>query len=70
MRPDLMEAFIAAINVESSHGSLRYKSDVLIKREATLLAKQVELFIENLEDQDMTLRELYGEIAGQGHYGS
>jgi hypothetical protein len=70
VRQDIREAFEAAIpsGVRSGfHGDS--KSDRAIRREATLLMKQVEAVIENLPDQNMTVLELYEEIAGEAWKG-
>ena len=61
---EIREAFEAAIVNDRDSFRSSGKSDAIIRREATLLMKRVELVIENLPDQSMTLLELYEEIAG------
>ena len=67
--PEIRQAFEAAIATDDGRFIASRKSDTIIRREATLLMKQVEAVIENLPDQSMSVLELYEEIAGQGRYG-
>ena len=61
---EIRQAFEAAIADDRDNAWSRGKSDKVIRRQATLLMKQVEVVIENLPDQSMTVLELYEEIAG------
>ena len=65
---EIREAFEAAIATDDGRFITGRRSDAVIRREATLLMKQVETVIENLPDQSMSVLELYEEIAGQGRY--
>ena len=68
MRHEIREAFEAAI--VSQDGFLgTARSEKTIRREATLLMKQVESVIENLPDQSISVLELYEEIAGEAWKG-
>lgn len=66
--PEIREAFEAAISADDGWFIAGRRTDKTIRREATLLMKQVETVIENLPDQSMSVLELYEEIAGQGRY--
>ena len=65
---EIREAFEAAIANDRDSMAPSGKSEALIRRQATLLMKQVETVIENLPDQTMSVLELYEEIAGTAHH--
>lgn len=68
MRREIAEAFEAAVDVETTTFDVRReRSEKRIRRDATILMKQVERLIECLEPglELMTLLEFYEEIAGQ-----
>lgn len=68
MRQDIRDAFEASVDAAVSEFG-RPKSDRDVRQKATLLMKQVERLIENMPDQEMSLSELYQEIAGQAWHG-
>lgn len=73
IRKEIMDAFIQCVdgNTDSSF-IMKTKSDNRVRREALLLAKSVEGFLERLCEMDLeslTVQELYNEISGQAHLG-
>jgi hypothetical protein len=66
VKPEIAAAFEAAVNTDDAAYIRKRRSDVDVQRDAVLLMKQVETFIENLPDQTISVLELYQEIAGKG----
>jgi hypothetical protein len=66
VKPEIGAAFEAAINTDDDKlFNRKRRSDAEIKREAKLFMKQVEVLLENLPDQSISVLELYQEIAGK-----
>lgn len=68
MREDIRFAFEAAAPYSPTKNG-REKSPKALQAEVNLFIKRVELLIENLPDQTMSLIELYQEIAGSASDG-